>query len=283
MKGSSCPVRAGPTDPQARTEVAMFASRPSPLVSVLAAVASAAAACGGSALNQTSITCPAGRTLLDGVCVNEGVADYVACVRAQGATLGGERSEKISADAGYLGVRAAGAAEVSENLERKYAVSDAATLEIVRACSARSGIGQTELPVAAAAPPADELAACKKREFKGHEYALCMSVANWDAAQGKCSKAGGSLAKIDSAEEQEFVRQMISDEGVNTWIGLRRDSHCQWRWPGGEPVGFSAWGAGQPDGTCPDQECAHLWAEVRFAWDNNGCGNKQPFLCERTP
>lgn len=94
----------------------------------------------GAGLNQTSITCPQGRTLLDGVCVNEAVADYVACVRAQGAQLGAERGQKISAEAGYLGVKAGGAAEVSESLSKKYSASDAAMLAIIQACNGAAQI-----------------------------------------------------------------------------------------------------------------------------------------------
>src|ERR1700704_4437673 len=90
----------------------------------------------GSGLNQTTITCPPGRTLLDGVCVSEAIADYVACVRAQGAELGGSSGRKTPAEAGSLGVRAAGAAEVSETLTKKYVASDAASLEVVRRCNA---------------------------------------------------------------------------------------------------------------------------------------------------
>lgn len=96
---------------------------------------SAVFACGGPQLNQTSVTCPTGRTLLDGVCVNEGVADYVACVRAQGASLGGSKRQQLSADVGTVGLRAGGAAEASETMERRYAASDATTLEIVRRCA----------------------------------------------------------------------------------------------------------------------------------------------------
>src|SRR6188508_3105371 len=91
-------------------------------------------ACGGGSgenLNRTSVTCPEGRTFLDGVCVAEAVADYVACVRAQGAQLGGDRSEKLSAEASYLGARAAGASELSERLEKKYSASDQAMLAII--------------------------------------------------------------------------------------------------------------------------------------------------------
>jgi hypothetical protein len=86
--------------------------------------------------------------LLDGVCVNESVADYVACVRAQGAQLGASKSQEISATAGTLGIKAGGAAEVKESLERKYTASDAATLEIVRACgsSAAMSVGAALRP-----------------------------------------------------------------------------------------------------------------------------------------
>jgi hypothetical protein len=115
----------------------------------------AGAACGPS-LNQTTITCPAARTLLDGVCVNEAVADYVACVRAQGAQLGSAKSVQVSAEAGTLAVKAGGAAELKENLEKKYAVSDAATLEIIRACS---GVGKGPAQPAPAVAPAAAAAA----------------------------------------------------------------------------------------------------------------------------
>lgn len=117
-------------------------------------------ACGGASpgLNQTSVTCPAGRTLLDGVCVAEGIADYVACVRAQGAQLGGSKGQKVSADVGTLGMHASGAAEVRESLEKKYSVSDAATLEIIKACK----VARSE-PTTAAAGSADQASG------QGHE------------------------------------------------------------------------------------------------------------------
>ncbi len=94
--------------------------------------------CGGS-LNQTSITCSADRTLLDGVCVSEQVADYVACVRARGAELGAEKQQRIAVDARSLGVKAGGASELSESLQKKYSASDAAMLAIIEACNGAVG------------------------------------------------------------------------------------------------------------------------------------------------
>jgi hypothetical protein len=95
--------------------------------------------------NAATSPCGAARTMLDGVCVSEQVADYVACVRAQGAKLGEERSRKLSAEAGIAGTRAAIASDVGEHLERQYATSDANTLEIIRTCgSMRATAGGAE-------------------------------------------------------------------------------------------------------------------------------------------
>jgi len=94
-------------------------------------------ACGAG--NSMTIQCSGDRTPLDGVCVSPQVADYVACVRAQGARLGEDRSEKLSAEAGYAGTRAALATEASERLQKEYSTSDSNTLEIIRACAAMRG------------------------------------------------------------------------------------------------------------------------------------------------
>lgn len=97
--------------------------------------------CGGHGAGgaQQATSCPSGRTVLDGVCVSEQVADYVACVRAQGARLGEDRGQKLSAEAGFAGTRAAAASDVREKLERSYSTTDASALEIVKTCGALHG------------------------------------------------------------------------------------------------------------------------------------------------
>lgn len=132
---------------------------------VLSAFVSLGCGATGPALNQTSVTCPAGRTLLDGVCVAEGVADYVACVRAQGAQLGGSKHQQLSAEVGTVGIRAGGAAEVSESLEKKYAASDAAMMEIVRRCSA--SVAPTNTPAASPSAQAPNVASVEQRAASG--------------------------------------------------------------------------------------------------------------------
>jgi len=113
------------------------------------------AGCAGG--GSTTPVCTAGRVNVDGVCANELVADYVACVRAQGAQLGEDKSRKLSAEAGYAGARASVASDVKDTLEKKYSASDAAVLEIVRMCSAvaREGGARHGSPAAAPIETAD--------------------------------------------------------------------------------------------------------------------------------
>jgi hypothetical protein len=96
------------------------------------------AACGG-ALPGVARDCPPSQTMLDGTCVSQPIADYVACIRATGATVASNSSKELSAAAGLAGVTASTQAEVQEKLERNYArVSDANALEIIHDCRAKT-------------------------------------------------------------------------------------------------------------------------------------------------
>lgn len=90
-------------------------------------------ACGASP--PRSSACATNRTEVDGVCVSDEVADYISCVRAQGAQLARDRRQSLSAAAGYEGTKAQDAGEVRDALEKRYSTSDSNTLEIIRTCA----------------------------------------------------------------------------------------------------------------------------------------------------
>jgi hypothetical protein len=88
---------------------------------------------------ERRLACSAGTTDLDGVCVRQEVADYVSCVRAQGTELDSSKRKALSAEAGYLAIKARGAEEVSSSLKRRYEASDAAMLAIIDNCNSILG------------------------------------------------------------------------------------------------------------------------------------------------
>lgn len=141
------------------------------------------AACGAG--NSQSPLCHGNSTPLDGVCVSQQVADYVACVRAQGARLGDDRSRKLSAEAGLAGTHASVATEVSDHLAREYSTSDANMLEIIKTCGTMRGSHDD-----ACVRAGDALVACGFQNDpawlnecrQAREYQDCLASAGTDCA-----------------------------------------------------------------------------------------------------
>jgi hypothetical protein len=193
-------------------------------------------ACGASNAS-TSVTCSPGRTVLDGVCVSEQVADYVACVRAQGAQLGSAESQRIASEVGAYGVKAGGAYEVSQELEKKYSVSDAATLAVIETCNRSAGLGSDRTGGA-------ELL---RGEREGTRYARVERTMAWPEARDQCKQLGAQLVSITSADENAFVYDTFGKTAV-IWLGASDEGHeGTFTWVSGEPFAFSSWAQGEPN------------------------------------
>lgn len=92
----------------------------------------------------------------------------------------------------------------------------------------------------------------KKMPFGGHHYQIFddNKEIRWTDARVKCEEMGGHLVTITSAEEQQFVEELIR-EGSNVfyWIGAT-DSGAQpnqYYWVTGEAFNYDNWREGQPD------------------------------------
>jgi hypothetical protein len=97
---------------------------------------------------------------------------------------------------------------------------------------------------------------------------------SWDQARIACEQAGAHLATITSNPEQVEAAQVGPTR--DRWIGLRKTT-TQFEWVTGEPVGYTAWGAGEPNeaGT----PCARMRTDG--TWSDRACGELYPALCER--
>jgi hypothetical protein len=86
---------------------------------------------------------------------------------------------------------------------------------------------------------------------------------------------------VGSPGEDSFLHAIALQQGEDTWLGLSRDGACDWQWVTGEPLAYTGWGLGQPDGACPGgQDCLQYWSGVAYQWDNNWCNDQRTFLCE---
>jgi hypothetical protein len=124
------------------------------------------------------------------------------------------------------------------------------------------------------------------REFTAGTSAYCLvgaAPATWEQAQRACSAAGGNLAVIETAEENEAIARGV---GVrpnlalgSLWIGLNdRVREGDFRWIGGEPVGRAAWRAGEPN-NAGDEDCVE-WSPADGQWNDLRCSAQLGSLCE---
>ncbi len=108
-------------------------------------------------------------------------------------------------------------------------------------------------------------------EFSGHYYYMAKTNSTWSKAAQDALNAGGTLAIINSIEEQNFI-QSLSTVKDNLWLGMLRDPiNRQFRWMNCENVNFQNFGPGEPtdvtgedyvfmkNSTCPDAGTWKQW------------------------
>ncbi len=123
-----------------------------------------------------------------------------------------------------------------------------------------------------------------------HYYALTPVATNWEAAENLAVSWGGTLATINSSEEQDFINRTFLNgplERRPVWIGLMAEAkHGPYRmkigslkieyggqpkldyhWVTGEPLSYTNWHLGQPDNFPPGENYVAInW----FNSDNRG-------------
>jgi len=124
--------------------------------------------------------------------------------------------------------------------------------------------------------------ACSTTVAGGVTFALCQLPMAWRDAAAFCMARGGSLARIDSAEQsQALYREARRLDGKSRWwIGLNdRTAEGRFEWIDGAPVTFAAWAKGEPNNDTCNQDCAALKRRGDGAWHDTHCGQPQPFIC----
>ncbi|MFN8395294.1 MAG: lectin-like protein [Bacteroidia bacterium] len=83
--------------------------------------------------------------------------------------------------------------------------------------------------------------------YGGHRYYRSTSTMNWDAAKTACLNAGGNLASISSAGENNFIRNNMGG-ATNVWIGLNDAvTEGTFTWSDGSPLSYTNWLAAEPN------------------------------------
>ena len=116
----------------------------------------------------------------------------------------------------------------------------------------------------------------------------------WSDAREVCKKLGGDLVVISSAEENDFVYELVMEQQTVTetkaWIGLKKNTDdSKWYWVDGTPLegNYQSWGEGEPNNRVGNENCAHFFGQPG-KWNDAACemtgywASKSPtILCEK--
>ena len=92
----------------------------------------------------------------------------------------------------------------------------------------------------------------------GSRYVLIDENLTWEEAQSRAEALGGNLATVNSAAEEQWIKETFGDdEGL--WIGISdRNQEGVFEWASGEAVGYTNWAAGEPDDYAGTQDYGTL-------------------------
>ncbi|XP_023250607.1 CD209 antigen-like protein E [Seriola lalandi dorsalis] len=121
----------------------------------------------------------------------------------------------------------------------------------------------------------------------GQCYFFSISRSSWEDSRNECKRRGGDLVKIDSREEQSFLKNRLQkmDNRDKFWIGLTDSAvEGEWLWVDGSQLSksLSFWFWQEPDNwrlENPDgEDCARMgegW------WWDKSCKAPQKSICEK--
>lgn len=119
---------------------------------------------------------------------------------------------------------------------------------------------------------------CKKgfKRFQNRCYKYISTKLNFFQAEMFCRTQQSSLADIDSAKEDQWIKQLMTDS--NVWIsGTDLAEHKKWKWLStGLPMNFTNWHRGQPGNT--NEHCVSY--HKPSAWHDYACDIKFAFICK---
>ncbi|KAL4218162.1 C-type lectin (CTL) or carbohydrate-recognition domain (CRD) [Mactra antiquata] len=105
-------------------------------------------------------------------------------------------------------------------------------------------------------------------------------------AEHYCEQHHGHLVHIESAEENSFVKQEISQLiATHWWIGLSDDDiEGKFVWYGTSKVPeYTDWFPGNPSNSAGKEDCGEIIRDATYGthWNDVDCHNVQPAVCEQ--
>ena len=120
-------------------------------------------------------------------------------------------------------------------------------------------------------------------------YKIVMEKSSWRDAKEKCELLGGRLAVIDTADKEQFLKQLAAQSGITfdqmdgLWIGATDErKEGDWKWVDGTSVNYADWLKNQPNNKNNAEHYAMLWVSGGGWSDqpNDSTQHTTYFVCE---
>ena len=121
--------------------------------------------------------------------------------------------------------------------------------------------------------------------FSEHRYEVftIQSIATWEQAKEYCEAVGGHLATITSAEENEYVYQLMLSQGINSaYFGYSdAENEGMWVWVTKESSSYTNWHSGEPNSENTQEDYAMFYHQFSDGtWNDGRFGAGSSFICE---
>ena len=122
-------------------------------------------------------------------------------------------------------------------------------------------------------------------------YKLVTPSKTWENAKKECEKRHARLVKVESREENDFIKtELLPTEYGNYWIGLSEsDNEGDWMWTDGTQLdsdGYKNWRYLQPKKNQHNNDCAVIriikWHPDHYGkWHDRPCLEKEKYICKK--
>lgn len=113
-----------------------------------------------------------------------------------------------------------------------------------------------------------------------HAYYYCPGPATWADARTFCMQFAADLVVLDDQAEQDFLLGQPLPAAPVVYIGLSDEAvEGTFEWVDGTPLGFMAWGMGEPNDALDGEDCAQLGVPTGV-WNDIACATAGAFVCE---
>ncbi|XP_073097645.1 secretory phospholipase A2 receptor isoform X2 [Manis javanica] len=109
-----------------------------------------------------------------------------------------------------------------------------------------------------------------------------LSTLSWSKAHSSCQMQGGALLSIIDETEENFVREHLSSEAVEVWMGLNQLSeNAGWQWSDRAPLNYLNWNPEINFEPFVEHHCGTFNPKMPSAWRSRDCESPLPYICKK--